>query len=284
MADYLTSELLAYLSAEDLRFLTRTSVLTRMSGPLCDAILEESGSAAILESLARSNLFLVPLDTTREWYRYHHLFQELLRSELTRAEPDLLPRLLSRAADWFVAEGQPEAAIGYAQEAGDVDRVAQLFEQCALPVYRSGRVASVERWLGWLEEHGALEQHPAAAVLGAMLAALWGRPAEAQRWADAAERGSYRGTLPDGSDSIDSWLALMRAHHCRSGVARMRADAELAARTLARGSPNRPHALLLLAISQLLAGEVDEADDLLAEVAEEGLELGTRGRGGGGRR
>ena len=69
-----------------------------MSGPLCDEVLEASDSTTILESVARSNLFLVALDRTGEWYRYHHLFQELLRSELARAEPDLIPRLLARAS------------------------------------------------------------------------------------------------------------------------------------------------------------------------------------------
>ena len=104
----------------------------------------------MLESLARSNLFLVPLDRTGEWYRYHHLFRELLRSELERLEPDLVPQLLARAADWCEANGQPETAIGYAQAAGDVDRVAELFVRCALAVYYSGRAATVERWLTWL--------------------------------------------------------------------------------------------------------------------------------------
>ena len=78
VSDYLRSELLAHLAADDLRFLTRTAVLKGMSGPLCDEVLEVSGSAAILESYARSNLFLVPLDADGERYRYHHLFQELL--------------------------------------------------------------------------------------------------------------------------------------------------------------------------------------------------------------
>ena len=226
----------------------------------------------MLESLARSNLFVVALDAHGEWYRYHHLFQELLCSELARAEPDLVPQLLGRAADWCEANEQPETAIGYAQSAGDVDRVARLVERCALPAYHSGRVATAERWLGWLEAHGALERHAAVAVLAALLATVWGRPAEADRLAEAAERATYEGTLPDGSESIDSWLALLRAQRCHSGVARMRADAELAVRTLARGSPNWPNAVLLLAISQWLAGEVERADDLLAEVAEEGLE------------
>ena len=133
MSDYLRSELLAHLPADDVRFLTRTSVLERLSGPLCDAVLEQSGSAEILESLARSNLFLVPLDANGEWYRYHHLFQEMLRSELARAEPDLEQSLLARATEWCEANGQPETAIGYAQQAGDVDRVARLVERCALP-------------------------------------------------------------------------------------------------------------------------------------------------------
>ena len=109
--------------------MTRTAVLERMSGPLCDAVLEANGSAAILESRARGNLFLVPLDAHGEWYRYHHLFGELLRAELVRAEPEIVPLLLARAADWCEANGQPEAAIGYAQEAGDVDRAARLIEE-----------------------------------------------------------------------------------------------------------------------------------------------------------
>ena len=245
-----------------------------MSGPLCDAVLQESGSAEILESLARSNLFLVPLAGGGEWYRYHHLFQELLRAELTRAEPDLVSRLLVRATDWCEANGQPEAAIGYAQEAGDVVRVARLVERWGQPVYQSGRVATVERWLDWLERHGALDRNAAVAVLGALIAVVQGRPAEAERWAEIAERASYDGVLYDGSASIDSWLALLSAMRCRRGVAKMRTDAELAVRKLARGSQFWPTAVLLLALSHRLAGELDQADDLLADVAEEGLALG----------
>jgi LuxR family maltose regulon positive regulatory protein len=274
VADYLRSELLAHLSPDEVRFLTRTAVLDRMSAPLCDAVLESNASAAVLESLERSNLFLVPLDRDRHWYRYHHLFQELLRSELEQADPDLVPRLLGRAGEWCVANGELEAAFGYAQQAEDVDGAARLFEQCGPLVYQSGRVATTERWLGWLEEHGAMERNAAVAALGAAVASTWGRPAEAERLADAMERGSYEGSLPDGSASVDSWRAIVRAQLCRGGVARMRADAEFAVRTLARGSFNRPNAALQLALSQWLAGEVDQADDLFADVAEEGLELG----------
>src|SRR4029079_11891352 len=163
VGDYLRSELLAHLAPDDVRFLTRTSVLARLSGALCDAVLEASGSAAILESLERSNLFLVPLDRDRQWYRYHHLFQELLRAELEQTEPDVVPELLGRAVDWCLANGQPEAAMGYAQEAGDVDRAARLFEQCGPLVYQSGRVATTQGWLDWLEADRCIGRQPALA-------------------------------------------------------------------------------------------------------------------------
>ena len=194
--------------------------------------------------------------------------------ELARAEPDLAPSLLARASAWCEANGQPEPAVAYAQEAGDVDRMARLVERYGLPTYQGGRVATVERWLDWLEAQGALDRNAAIAVLGALLATVRGRPAQAERWAEAAERAPYDGTLPDGSPSIDSWLALLRAQRCQRGVTRMGEDAELAARTLARASPFRPNAVLLVAVSRLLAGEIDQADDLFSDVAEEGLEVG----------
>src|SRR5262249_20498594 len=103
MGDYLRSELLDQMSGPEVSFLTRTSVLDRMCGPLCDAILNEKGSGAVLEQLETRNLLVVPLDRRREWYRYHHLFRELLRTELQRREPDQVPDLHFRAAMWFEA-------------------------------------------------------------------------------------------------------------------------------------------------------------------------------------
>ena len=250
-------------------------MLDRLSGPLCDAVLQDSGSASTLQSLARSNLFLVPLDASGEWYRYHHLFQELLRSELSRGDPDLVPGLLARAAEWCEANEKPERAIGYAQQAGDVDRVAQLVAQCVPPAYQSGRVTTAERWFEWLDKHTGFDRNPLAAVLGSLLATLWGRPAEAERLARTAELARSDDGLPGGSASIDPWLALLRAHRCQRGVARMRADAELALELLPPGSRGRPHALVLLGVSRLLAGEVDQADDLFADAVEAGLALET---------
>jgi LuxR family maltose regulon positive regulatory protein len=133
IVDYLNAELLARLPARQVSFLTRTAVLDRMCGPLCDAVLDTTGSATVLESLAESNLLLVPLDRRREWYRYHHLFRDLLGAELERREPELVPELHRRAAVWCEANGLEETAIDHAQAAGDADQVAWLVLQVSQP-------------------------------------------------------------------------------------------------------------------------------------------------------
>jgi LuxR family maltose regulon positive regulatory protein len=152
VAGYLHDQLLARLPQPTVSFLTRTAVLDRLSGPLCDTVLEATGSAGILTSLEASNLLVVPLDRRREWYRYHHLFRELLAAELNRREPELVPRLHARAAAWFEANNLPEEAVDHAQAAGDADRAARLVEDLAQPAYASGRAETARRWLGWFED------------------------------------------------------------------------------------------------------------------------------------
>ncbi len=132
-----------------------------MCGPLCDAVLGSEGSADILDSLERSNLFVVALDRNGQWYRYHHLFRELLLAELERTESGSAPKLLTRAADWCEENGEPEVAVSYAQAAEDVERVAALVTAHGQSMYQRGRAVTVERWLEWLEEHGGLERLPA---------------------------------------------------------------------------------------------------------------------------
>jgi LuxR family maltose regulon positive regulatory protein len=268
LADYLHAELLAQLPTERVAFLTRTAVLERLSGPLCDAVLETTGSAAVLASLERSNLLVVPLGRQRDWYRYHPLFRELLRGELERHEPELVGELTGRAARWCQDHGLVEAAIGYAMDAGNADLVARGVEQAAIGVYRSGRLATVQAWFDWFDGRELVQRHPAVAVLGAWVQALGGHAAAAERWADAAERGSYQGMLPDGSASIEAWRALLRAKLCRHGVSQMRADAELALTLIAVGSLWRAPAQLLFGISHLLTGDLGVADRVLAEAVE----------------
>jgi LuxR family maltose regulon positive regulatory protein len=280
MADYLRSELLAHLPPELVAFLTRTAVLERLSGPLCDAVLATSGSDRALASLEDSNLLLVALDRQREWYRYHHLFRELLRAELEQREPGLIPQLHARAAGWCEANGLPETAIDHAQAAGDADRVARLVATLAQPAYASGRVETARRWFKWFEDQELVDHDPSVAVLGAWVQALVGRPAGAERWADAAERRGAAGsavsaarTPPDGS-TMESYLAMLGGLLCRNGLGRMRADAQVAQAGLSPTSPWRTTALLLEGIADLLDGHPDQADPILAHAVDLGTHTG----------
>ena len=186
------SEFLARISRRQRAFLTQTAVLERMCGPLCEAVLDLPGSAATLADLARSNLLLVPLDQRGQWYRYHHLFRDILLAQLHRREPDLIPVLQRRAAGWYLRNDLPEEALEYSIAAGDVDGAARLVEKLWLPADRQGRTATLQRWFGWLDDRGGIQGHPMLAVQAAMLAAMTGRPTEAGRWADVVDRWQYQ--------------------------------------------------------------------------------------------
>ena len=273
MAEYLQAECLARLPSDMVTFLTRTALLDRLSGPLCDAVLGTTKSAQILETLETSNLLLVPLDSRREWYRYHHLFRELLTAELRRSESALVPELHVRAAHWFEGHGMAETAIEHAQAADDADRVARLVAGLAQRAYADGRVDTARRWFNWFAERGLIEQYPHVAVLSAQVEALLGHPARAEHWADAAERGQFEGTLPDGS-SLDGWLAYLRALLCRDGVSQMRHDAATARALLAPGSSLRGAVLALEGTAHVLQGEFAAADPILAHAVEVATYMG----------
>jgi LuxR family transcriptional regulator, maltose regulon positive regulatory protein len=274
MGDYLRSELLDRVSAAEASFLTRTSVLDRMCGPLCDAILGEKGSGRALEQMESRNLLVIPLDRRREWYRYHHLLRELLRAELQRREPELVADLHFRAAAWFEANAMPEAAIEHAQAAGDYDRVARLILELQQPVWASGRVETVLRWMEWLEDVTAAEHFGAIATHGSLIFALLGRPSEAERWAAAVERASPAGILPDGS-TMEGTLAYLRAILCRNGIDEMRRDAQTARDGLSPSSPYRVTMLYTEGISHLLQGDPGRAGPILARAAADAKAAGS---------
>ena len=252
VSEYMESEFLARISRRQRVFLTRTAVLERMSGPLCEAVLEVPGSAATLAELARSNLLLVPLDRREEWYRYHHLFRDMLLAELERREPGLIPVLRRRAASWCARNGQLEEALEYSMAAGDVDTAAGLVEKLVVPAHRQGRVPTVQRWLRWLEDRGGIEGHPMAAVLAALFYALTGRPVEAERWAGVVDRWQYGDPARPGDPSTEAWAAVMRTFLCRRGAGQMRADADEAVRRFAAESFVTPAPSFLQGIARVL--------------------------------
>jgi len=274
MGDYLRSELLDRVSSAEASFLVRTSVLDRMCGPLCDAVLGEKGSGRVLDLMESQNLLVVPLDRRREWYRYHHLLRELLQSELRRREPDLVADLHFRAAAWFEANAMPEAALEHAHAAGDYDRLARLVLGLQQSVWASGRVETVLRWMEWLRDVTSAEHYGAIAVHGSLIFALLGQPAEAERWAAAAERASPAGILPDGS-TMAGTLAYLRAILCRDGIGQMRRDAQAAWEELSPASPYRATMLYTEGISYLLEGDRDRAGPMLARAGDIAIGAGS---------
>jgi LuxR family transcriptional regulator, maltose regulon positive regulatory protein len=273
MGDYLRSELLSRVSSSQASFLMRTSVLDRMSGPLCDAVVGGEGSAQVLEHLVVRNLLVVPLDRRGEWYRYHHLLRELLQTELRRNDPGLVPELHSRAAAWYESNGMPETAIDHAQAAGDAERVARLVLDLMNPVWASGRVDTVRRWMEWLEERPPVRHYSAIAAHGALICALLGRQSEAERWTAVAERLPATGTLPDGN-TVTGTLAYLRANLCRDGAETMRSDAREALDGLSPTSPYRMAMLHTEALSYVLDGDPDRADAVFAHTYDIATDFG----------
>jgi LuxR family transcriptional regulator, maltose regulon positive regulatory protein len=265
VSQYMESEFLARISRRQRAFLTRTAVLERMSGPLCEAVLGVAGSAATLAELARSNLLLVPLDRREKWYRYHHLFRDMLLAELQRLEPQLIPVLRRRAASWCLANGWPEEALEYSMAAGDADAAAGLMAKLAVPAQRQGRITTIQRWFGWLEDRGAIEGHPMIAVMASMISAMTARPADAERLADAVDRWQYQDPARPGDPSAEAWAALLRALLCRRGAERMRADADEAVRRFAAGSFVTPTPALVQGIARVLCGDLDGGDASLED-------------------
>jgi LuxR family transcriptional regulator, maltose regulon positive regulatory protein len=274
LADYLEVVLLSRLPSRVVGFLTRCAVLDRMSGPLCDAVLDTTGSADLLEWLSRSNALVIPVDRRRRWYRLHRLFRELLRSRLERDEPAVAGQLTRRAADWCERNGLTGAAVDYAIAAGDADRAARLVVEVALPTYSAGGLSTLKRWFDWLETTGVADRDVALALLGAWLNALAGHPAAAERCAEAVERRPSEVAPADGTLPVEGPLALLEAALCRHGVERMRADVRAALRLTPTGSVLQATARLLLGISHLLAGDLHSADHSLADAAQMGEELG----------
>jgi LuxR family transcriptional regulator, maltose regulon positive regulatory protein len=256
---YIRAEYLSGLTEERLAFLRRTSLLERMSGPLCDAVLGRKHSARELEAIRSANLFLVPLDARGEWYRYHHLFRDLLRRELSENDADLVPELARRAGDWFEQHGDPESALDFALAAGDTDRAARILASIALPAACNGRSATAAGWLSRFDDAKLLERYPAVALQGARIHVMRGATLVAERWLAAAERSAV------ADPSLAPRLAVLRAAMCRDGVGTMLSDARSAVAGLAGDDQWLPLALLVYAAAHVMLGDNERADELLAD-------------------
>ena len=307
IGDYLTEEVLAGLSDEVRQFIRTMSVLDRFSAPLADHMTGSSSSAALLNELERSNLFLLPCDESRRWFRFHHLFASAARSDLELEEPRRVPILHAAAAHWFRDHGHIDEAVMHSLASGSASEAAQLVQANWLQYVGDGRATTV---VGWLDSLGpaAIVDDPAARVTAAWMAALSGNDAALTDHLTAlAELGEF-GPLPDGCRSVESAIAMINglfgydgpvamtkgaqraleletdgrspyysiAHVSRGHAAYVAGDLDLAATLLAKASYNEaaPPIIRMLALAclSLSEGERDH-QELSRELAEGAMEI-----------
>lgn len=196
--DYLLEEVLAQQPEPIRHFLFHTAILDRLTGPLCDALTCEAGGSGMLAALERANLFLVPLDDRREWYRYHHLFADVLRVRLTSEQPEQVPLLHQRASRWFEGMGMEADAIRHALAATDFDRAAHLMELAATRIRRNRQDAV---FLGWLKElpENVIRRSPVLLVFQSFGLMALGRLDDVEPLLQQAERAMASGPGPDGA-------------------------------------------------------------------------------------
>jgi LuxR family transcriptional regulator, maltose regulon positive regulatory protein len=271
--DYLTGEVLDRQPGDVHTFLLETSVLDRLSGALCDAVTGRGDGQAMLEEIERANLFLVPLDDVRGWWRYHHLFADLLRERLQRERPGLAPQLRRSAAIWCEANGLADEAIGYALVSDDGVLAARLIERhFDYFFYVRAEGPLVQRWLAALPA-ALVAARPRLLLIQAAIALLSGRMSEVETLLDKAERAAEdvaaepfepsAGASASFLVNIPARIALDRAY-----LADLRGDGESTATFATRALADiregetmlKTHAVATLAMADWLRGRLPEAE------------------------
>ena len=273
--DYLVEEVLRSRPDRERRFLLQTSVLDRLTGPLCDALSGSDDGSTVLESLERANLFVVPLDDTRTWYRYHHLFAEALRARLSAEDPGRVPALHRAASRWYAGRGLVEEAIGHAVAGDDPEQAADLVEH-ALPEYRrQRRDRTLRRWLDALPDD-RVRARPLLAVQRGWSRLVAGDLAGLEAWLRDAEHslaaapGTGRGSRALAAEyrTLPAWIAIYRASAAQArGDAAGTAQHARHARRLAGPDDHlaRAGAAGFLGLSAWASGDLVAAVDTFAE-------------------
>ncbi len=267
VAGYLLEEAVHSQPPDVRHFLLASSVLRRMSPALCDAALEIADSDRLLATLEHSSLFIRRLGGDGEWYRYHHLFRELLQTELRRQAPAVIPGILGRAAAWHDSHGDPGEAFEYAHACGDLARAGRIALTCVEGLLARGLIETIRGWLARCTP-AEIASDPQLALAGAWAALLSGDAAEAWRLAAAAEAaGDLDVPSPEGTTSLRSSLAKLRATLAADGVSQMLRDAEF---VCAAEGPAGTRWVMSgwrqLATAQLLDGRPEEAIASFSEV------------------
>ena len=275
--DYLAEEVLERQDEQLRTFLLETSVLDRLSGPLCDAVTGREGSQALLEEVERAGLFLIPLDEVRGWWRYHHLFADLLRARLQQEQPGRAAQLHRNAAAWYEEHGLADDAIGHAAAAGEMLWAARIIEQHFDLVYHiRGEAATIHRWLSVLPAE-VVRSRPRLLLAQAHMAATSGHLEVVEPLLDAVECAPpgwadepFEPTAGAAASFLINVPALTALH--RGYLAQLHGDAEataaFATQTLAESQPEErmlsATAHGFLAVAEWLRGRLTEAERAFA--------------------
>jgi LuxR family maltose regulon positive regulatory protein len=263
VVDYLRDEFLSGISPKRLAFLTRTSLLDELSGPVCDGMLERSDSARVLRDLARSNYLVIPLDRVDGSYRYHHLFREMLESELRRREPELEAELHGRASRWYADHSDLDRAIDHAIAAGEIERAGELIWEVFPEVSGRGRLATLERWLDAIGDDG-ISFSTKLALASAHRHVVLGDGERAAHWTKVAEASG------EGDESVEADTRLLRATAALEGVVQMGKDAARASELHPPEAAWQSAAFLYRGVSSQLTGHPRRSVPLLREAARRG--------------
>ncbi len=265
VADYLLEEVLGRQPDNLKTFLLGTSILDRMTPPLCDAVLGTDDAADSLEALARSNAFVVPLDDRGGWHRYHHLFSDFLQAELSRRHPELLPVYLRRAANWCELHGSPDEAFAYAHESGDLAQAGRIAHGHWDELAGRGRIETLRLWLDRCTDE-EIESDAQLSIAAAWVGVLLGDPIRARRFVAAAERRPLDVASADGATSLRSALANVRTAIAPDGVPGMLRDAEFVyTAEKHEGTRRLLSACRALGTANLLLGRPQEAIEVFGE-------------------
>jgi LuxR family maltose regulon positive regulatory protein len=273
--DFLASEVLEAHDPATQTLMLRSSILERFCGPLCDDVLEQDGSGRRLDELSRTNLFLIPLDDRDTWYRFHHLFRQLLRVELEHREPELAPTLHRRAYAWHREHGSIDEAVAHGLEAAAFAETGELIAARWLDHVNVGRYETVYAWVDRLPAD-LLHASPPLLHVKAWVATHTGRREEAAHAMAVAERlpDLDRGPLPDGTGSVEGGLAVLRAAFPWDDVGAGYASALRAAELEQPESPFWPLVCYSRGWGHFFVGEFTEADPWFAAAADVGMRAG----------
>lgn len=293
--DYLVEEVLDRQTEEVREFLLRTSILDRLTPTLCDAVTKNGNGQLVLRSLDRANLFLMPLDDERRWYRYHHLFSELLLTQLTLTHPDLVSKLHQRASEWFEERDFTEETISHAFAAKDYDRAARLVEKYARGMLYQSKYNVLSGWIEALPDE-LVQKRPWLCVYQSWTRHWAGLREEGEKYLENAESSlneyvtldplgedmnDAQRSSPDDLQLLPGYIATVRAHYAvvNEKISRAAEEAEKALQLLPKDEYfTRGTAAVALGAAYWAEGDVTGAEKAFAESAANALKGGYRYR------